>query len=111
MPLIWAFGARGAAVSVAAALLFHDLLLARGVRTDGTRVPVIRLSWRFATAAALMGAVVFVLIGSVPLWGVIPVAACVYAVLTVALRAFSIEELVAFKALLHSSFPRPGRAG
>jgi O-antigen/teichoic acid export membrane protein len=109
--LISAFNAKGAAIAVSVSLLLHDLLLARGVRRDGTRVPVLRLSWRFASAAALMGAVVFLLNSAVALWVVVPVAVCVYLVLIVVLRAFSSHEIAAVKTHLQSAFPRPGRAG
>ena len=100
-----------AAIAVSVSLLLHDLLLARGVRRDGTRFPVLRLSWRFASAAALMGAAVFLLNSAVALWVVVPVAVCVYLVLVVVLRAFSSHEIAAFKTHLQSALPRLGRAG
>lgn len=98
--LIAAFKSIGAAVTVPASLLVHVVLLGRAVRSDGTQLPLVRLSARFAAAAAGMGVVAFVLDRTTSLWLVVFGGAVVYAALVALFRAFSAEELALFKTLL-----------
>jgi O-antigen/teichoic acid export membrane protein len=109
--LISAFKAVGAAVTVPVSLLLHVTLLARAVRSDGTRIPLVSLSGRFAVAAALMGGVVFLLGQTMPLWSIVLVGAVVYGALVVVLRAFSRDEVALFRTLLPSTRLRPRGSG
>lgn len=98
--LISLLRAVGAALAVPASLLLHVTLLARSVRRDGTRTPVLRLGGRFAVAATGMGFAVFAMRNTLPLWGLVPVAAVVYVVLVAAVRAFTADELATLRAVL-----------
>lgn len=109
--LIALFNAVGAAISAPASLLVHVGLLARATREDGTRIPVVRLAWRFAAAALIMGGIVLVISRSVELWLLVPIAAVIYVPLVFAFRAFSADELAALKSLVPTRFARVGRTG
>lgn len=108
--LITAFKSVGAAAATPLSLLFHVTLYMRAVMKDGTHIPLVRLSWRFAAAAGVMGAVVFVLDRTVHLWVIVPAAAALYAALVIVLRAFSPDEIALFKTLLPSTPMRSGRS-
>jgi O-antigen/teichoic acid export membrane protein len=101
--LIASLGALGAAVATPAALLLHTALLALSVRRDGTPVRVVRLVWRAALAAAVMGLVVALLAQAVDVWALVPVAAVVYGIVSIAVKAFSAREL----ALVRQALPLP----
>jgi O-antigen/teichoic acid export membrane protein len=109
--LISALRSLGAALTTPASLVFHTALLAWKVKSDGSRVPVARLGWRFAAAAALMGIAVLLVGETLPLFAVVPMAAVLYAGLLLPFRPFSAEEIAFAKTLLALPFARSGRAG
>jgi O-antigen/teichoic acid export membrane protein len=76
--LIVAFGALGAAIAMPANLLLHTLLLGFYVRRDGTRIRGIRLAWRFAAAAACMGAAAWFAVEHLDLLLVVPAGMGMY---------------------------------
>lgn len=88
-----AFGAVGAAVSAVANLVLHDVLLARRLHRDGTRLHLARIVWRPAAAAALMGAVAWIIAARLGVIAAAALAAVLYLVLAVALRALSRSDL------------------
>lgn len=109
--LIAMFEDIGAAVAVPVSTLIYVVLLAHAVRTDGTKLPLLQLSWRFLAATGVLGMVIYALNQTVALWAIIPVAAAVYVSLLLLFRAFSPDEVAHFKALLPLGPLRSGRPG
>jgi O-antigen/teichoic acid export membrane protein len=109
--LISLFKTVGAAVTIPLAFFLQVSLFVRAVRRDGTRLPLVHLTWRFAAAAGLMGGVVFVLDRTAPLSVIVPTAAGAYIIFVAVLRAFSPREVEFFKNLLPSIPLRSGRSG
>jgi O-antigen/teichoic acid export membrane protein len=92
-PLIVGFGAIGAAVTSTLNTVLQAVLLARQVRRDGTTVRLARFSWRFAVAAAAMGAISWVCLAHAGgFWLAVPVGLVSYAVFVVVLRGFSSSD-------------------
>jgi O-antigen/teichoic acid export membrane protein len=98
--LIAWLGALGAAIAVPAVLVLHTALLGLAVRRDGTRVPLVRLAWRFGLAAAVMAVAVALLGESVAVWALVPVAVVVYGLVALAVHAFTAQELALVRRLL-----------
>jgi O-antigen/teichoic acid export membrane protein len=103
--LIWAFLALGAALNAVGGLGLHAVLLARNVRRRGA-IGLVRLCWRFAIAAGVMGMVVLGLVRVVDLWALVPIAMAVYVVLLVVCRAFTSQEIAFVRTLLPSARPQ-----
>jgi O-antigen/teichoic acid export membrane protein len=98
-PLISAFGAVGAAITTTVSLMLHTGLLSYCVRRDGTRMAVGRRAWRFATAAAGTGAVIWLALGHLQLWEVAPLALLAYAALVTVMRGFDAEDIALLRSL------------
>ncbi|MFM8320552.1 MAG: oligosaccharide flippase family protein [Chloroflexota bacterium] len=97
--LIAAWAERGAAISAALNLMFSLLLMAVFLWRAGIRIGVVALGWRFALAAALMGAAVWWGAAWLPLWLLVGLAAPLYLGLALALRAISPAELSSLRRL------------
>jgi O-antigen/teichoic acid export membrane protein len=107
--IISALRALGAALTAPGVLVIQAVLFMRGMRrTETAPSNLLGLSWRFALAAAVMGAFVLAVMPVLSLWLIVPLAACVYCVLLVVFRAFSSSEMEVFRTLLPSL--RPQRA-
>ncbi len=100
--LISTWGAVGAAVTTLSNLLLHNRLLSFYIKQSGTRLSPLRLTWRFAVIAFVMGLVVAVFHDNLPLGVLVPLAAVVYVTLVVMLRAFSADDIVLFRQVLQS---------
>ena len=87
------FAAVGAAASAIGNVALHVALLGQRVRRDGTRLNLLRLSWRPALASAVMGGVAWVALPVLGLFGAIAVAAVLYLPLAVAFGALSTADL------------------
>jgi O-antigen/teichoic acid export membrane protein len=87
------FAAVGAAASAIGNVALHVGLLGQRVRRDGTRLNLLRLSWRPALASAVMGGVAWVAMPVLGLFGTIAVAAVLYLPLAVAVGALSVADL------------------
>jgi O-antigen/teichoic acid export membrane protein len=94
-----ALASLGAAISTLANLLLNTLLLALYARREGTRLHILRLSWRFALAALAMGVVTWALSQQMELWALVPSAAAVYTLLVFSLKAFSPDDLALFRKI------------
>jgi len=89
----------GAALSTALAMLVQNLFMELYVRRDGTRLGVIRLSWRVSMAALVMGVMAGMVVNRLSLWIVVLVAMTLYAGLMVLLKAVSIDESVSMRKI------------
>jgi len=85
----WAHPLLGAASAVPVNLVLHNALLTHYLRGFKVRLPVLRLGWRFAVAALVMGGVTLVLSETVHLLVLVPSAAAVYAAIVFVLGGFS----------------------
>ena len=97
--LITWLASRGAAINVSVILAAHCALLIFYVQSDGTRLGILRLSWRLSIAAAITGVLAAVLLLQSELWLVVPASALAYGVMVVTLRAVSVEELGALRKI------------
>ncbi len=96
--ILW-LGVAGAALSTALAMLVQNLFMEFYVRRDGTRLGVIRLSWRVSMAALVMGVMAGMVVNRLSLWIVVLVAMTLYAGLMVLLKAVSIDEFVSMRKI------------
>ena len=86
--LILRYGALGAAITLPLSLALHNALLRFAVRSDGTRLAVVRNAWPYAVAAGVMGIAVLVAPSAVSLWGLIAIGVVVYGGALLALNRF-----------------------
>jgi O-antigen/teichoic acid export membrane protein len=96
--ILW-LGVAGAALSTALTMLVQNLFMEFYVRRDGTRLGVIRLSWRVSMAALVMGVMAAMVVNRFPLWIVVLVAMTLYAALMVLLKAVSIDEFISMRKI------------
>jgi len=89
--IIW--GSMGAAVIVPIAQFLVDGLLLAAAHRRGADIRIVRLSWRFALATGLMSLSMIPLVPHFRLWLLIPLSGIVYIVATIAVGAFSTEDL------------------
>ncbi len=99
-------GYMGAAWALMGGTVVYTLYHSYFVRRDKTPLSLVRLGWRFALAALMMGALVWMLAPGAQLGVLVPLSAAVYAALVVALRAFTPEDWNLLRQLL-----KPHRAG
>jgi O-antigen/teichoic acid export membrane protein len=90
----------GAAIATAANTGLHVLLLARSAGKHGAGASIFRTSWRIGLASAIMGSLVWLLVGRIELWLLVPFGAATYGLALAALRAFSTGELRQLRASL-----------
>lgn len=90
------WGAEGAAWALMCGYVLYTLLHIYYVWRKGTRIPIIRQSWRFALAAAVMGIFAVLLVGRLNLFILIPAAGSIYLVAAVILGAFSADDRALF---------------
>jgi len=88
-------------------VLFHNRLLSLYVKRDGTQLHALRLCWRFALVALTMGAVILTF-RALQLWALVPLAAAIYVVLILLLRAFSPDDLALFRRIWQSGMAKEG---
>jgi O-antigen/teichoic acid export membrane protein len=90
--LIPPFAAMGAAASSGLSSLVHVVLLVRAAARSGAPEAVLRLGWRFATAAGAAGLGMWFLGAWLPLPAALVGGCVLYAVLVVAVRAVGPED-------------------
>jgi O-antigen/teichoic acid export membrane protein len=90
----------GAAIILVGSFLLYSVLLGIGVRKDGSRVRIVRPTWRFAVAAGAMGLVVAAVEKYVELWLLVGIACVVYAAFAASVRAISPREWTYLRSLL-----------
>jgi len=95
-------GYRGAAWAFIGGLLAYSAYHLYYVQRK-TPLPLIKSGWRFALAAAVMGVFTWILARWVHLFLLIPLSAAVYAVLLLALRAFTQDDLTSLLRILKRS--------
>jgi O-antigen/teichoic acid export membrane protein len=93
------FAALGAAIVTSVMVLVNNLLLEIYVRRDGTRLGVLRLTWRLSVAALGMGALTALFVNRCPLWLVVAVSMTIYIVFVVLLKAQSPDDLILFRRI------------
>jgi O-antigen/teichoic acid export membrane protein len=98
--LIYPLASLGAAIATALNSGLHVALLERVVRKSGVPAEIIRVGWRFALAAAIMGGLSWLAGHWLSIWLVTPLAAIVYVAALVALRAVPPEDVRTLRALL-----------
>jgi O-antigen/teichoic acid export membrane protein len=106
--LISAFASLGAAIIVPVSLLVNSLLLVHYVNRQGVRLQLPRLAGRCVLATAGMGLLASGLSDSLQLWALIPLAAAVYALLLVALKVFTPQDLMLFRKVWAPAVPERG---
>lgn len=92
-------GCLGAAWALMGGYVVYTLLHIYYVRRGGTPLSLIRLSWRFAVASAIMGALTMALVQQLNLFVVVLLAAVFYAVSVLLLHAFSKEDWALFRQI------------
>jgi O-antigen/teichoic acid export membrane protein len=90
--LISSWGVLGAAIVTTSSLLLNNVLLALYVKQDGTRLNLVRVGWRFALAALVMGVWAWAFSHRLALWLLVPGAASIYVLLVFLFRAFSPDD-------------------
>jgi O-antigen/teichoic acid export membrane protein len=100
--LVIEFGYLGAALSMVLNLLFHNRLLAHALKRDGVELHAVRLIWRFAAMASVMGVLIMTVGDQVRLWLLTPCAAAVYFGLLIVSKAVSPQELAVFRQVWRS---------
>lgn len=90
--IISALGSIGAAISASLSSLVYVLFLAVSVRRGDSHLNYWHLSWRFVLAACGMGMLTCWISRLLQLWALIPLAAAVYLVLAIALKAFTSDD-------------------
>jgi O-antigen/teichoic acid export membrane protein len=101
--LISQLAALGAAVMTPLTTLVYNLSLEFYVRRDGTRLGVFRLAWRLSLAALGMAALTALFVNRVQLWVAIPMAAVLYMVLVLLLKALSPADVALFRRVWHAT--------
>jgi O-antigen/teichoic acid export membrane protein len=91
--------ALGAAIMTSVMVLVNNVLLETYVRRDGTRLGVLRLTWRLSLAALGMGALTALFVNRLPLWLVVPLATMLYSGFVVLLKALSPDDLMLFRRI------------
>jgi O-antigen/teichoic acid export membrane protein len=97
--IVW-LAETGAAITMVLALILLVSSLSAQVRRRGGSVHIVRHAWRFAVAAAIIGAVTILLESRLALSVLIVLVSVVYVALLVLLRAFSQDERAAVRQLL-----------
>jgi O-antigen/teichoic acid export membrane protein len=92
-------GVVGAAISTTLSMLVQNLFMEYYVRRDGTRLGVVRLSWRLCIAALGMGLIAGLVVNLLSFWMVVLVAMTFYGALMVLLRAVSFEEVASLRKI------------
>ncbi len=98
--LISLFASVGAAISNSLSLLAYNLLLGFFARRNGTRIKVLRLSWRLIAAAAVMGIVTASVVNRLQLWTVIIIAAGLYTIAVFLMKPWSAEDSAMFRQIV-----------
>ncbi len=110
--LISRWGSLGAAVVASVISLVYSVLLVFFIRRDGSRVPTVRLSWRFALAAAGTGVVMWAIQSAIgasrelDLVLLAPAAIISYIMLVYLFKAFSPEELAMIQEFWSARLPQ-----
>lgn len=92
-------GSLGAAWALMIGYTVYTLLHVYYIQRGGTRLPFIHIGWRFALAAAIMGAFTLTFVQQLNLFILVFLAALIYAGLVFLLRAFSQEDLTLFRQI------------
>lgn len=93
------FGALGAAWALILgrmAFLLHNIY---HVQRGGAKLPLLKLGWRFALSAGIMGVAIWLLSGQMPLFLLVLLATALYAALVFVLQGFSVEDLMLFRKI------------
>lgn len=98
-------GALGAAWALMIGYTVYTLLHVYYIQRGGAQIPFIRLSWRLALAAAIMGVFTMTFVQQLNLFILVFLAALIYAGFVFVLRAFSQEDLALFRQIWRQ---RPG---
>jgi len=105
--LIAAFSSRGAAIGSTVSVVALNLMLEFYVGRNGTRLRMFRMNWRLFACALLMGAGSAMLVDRIPLWLLIPLAACFYGAAVFLLKVWTPDDTALFRRALQSR--RKGR--
>ncbi|MBN1562386.1 MAG: flippase [Anaerolineae bacterium] len=99
-------GANGAAAIFVLGSGFDMILFIYYLWREDIRINLVRLSWRFALASLGMGSIAWFLGQYIQVWWIVPVAAVIYTILIVVLKAFSVDDMALFRKVL-----RPASSG
>jgi O-antigen/teichoic acid export membrane protein len=97
------YGCQGAAWALLGGNLAYTLCHVYYVKRDKTPLPLVRLSWRFVLASAVMGLFAWYFTPRLHLFLLIPGAAVVYLAMLWMLRAFSSDDVAMFKQMMRFS--------
>lgn len=95
--LIRGWGIDGAAVAALLGLLLTAILLGRHVLRDGTRLHLWRGNWRTGLAAVGMGAVVWSVVGIIPLVPLVMIGGALYLGLVLVMGGISADDVGLFE--------------
>jgi O-antigen/teichoic acid export membrane protein len=101
--LILNWASLGAAINTPLISLFYVVLLTLYIRRDGTPLPLVRTSWRFALAALGMGVLMAGFIQYIPLWALLPLGIVIYLTLVILFKALSPDDIAFFRSILQST--------
>ncbi len=101
-------GALGAAIMTPLNLVLYCVLLGRDIRRGGTPLRLWAVTGRLMVAAVIMGVLTIVLCTWLPLWVVVPLAAVVYGVLVLLLRAVQPDDIALFRRIVQPDSAKSG---
>jgi O-antigen/teichoic acid export membrane protein len=90
----------GAAIETSVSLAVFNLMLEYYIWRNGISLRVLQLNWRLCVCALLMGTAIYGFVDRLPLWLIVPFAACLYGVLGLMLKAWTPEDVTLLRGLL-----------